>query len=139
MDELTRMGFRVVGRFAWRDGALEADVEDDAARWEKCIYVIVIGGEIVRVGSCKGPLRKRIRSYRGYIGRSLERGGVGTQTPLWKAEAWRDRLVAAGGEGQVWARQGTVVETPVARLNIFLAEEAALIERYRPPLNRSGR
>ena len=139
MDELSNMGFGVVGHIAYRDGALEADIAEDIARREKCIYAIVIGGEIARIGSSKGPLRKRIRSYRRYFARAIERDGVGTQMPLWEAHAWRDRLLAAGGEGQVWARQGTVVETAIATLNVFLSEEAELIARYRPPLNRSGR
>lgn len=132
------MAFRHVGTVALRDGAFVTDLHDErTAHTEGCLYAFVIGDEIVRIGSTKGPLRKRIRSYDGYITRALN--GQPSQTPQWEAAAWRERLLAAGGWGEIWARQGWQVETPVGNVNAYIAEEYVLLERFAPPLNRSSR
>lgn len=106
----------------------------DVASREKSIYAFVIGGEIVRIGSSKAVLASRMRSWERDVSGALS--GRKTSTPPWEAEAWRELLTKYPG-GAVYARTGTIVETPVGTFSAYLDEESLLIGRYRPALNRN--
>ena len=41
------------------------------------------------------------------------------------------------GSGEVWARRGTEVETPVGKFPAYMDEESILLGKHLPPLNRS--
>jgi hypothetical protein len=56
--------------------------------------------------------------------------------PKSEADGWRACLEAAG-HGEVFARQGTAVITPIGTFPAYLDEESILIGRHRPPLNRN--
>lgn len=109
--------------------------DHEIAGREKSIYAFVIGDEIVRIGSSKAVLASRMRSWQRDVSGTLS--GRKTSTPPWEGEAWRELLTKQPG-GAVYARTGTVVETPVGTFSAYLDEESLLIGRYRPPLNRSG-
>jgi len=97
-----------------------------------CIYAYVVGEEIVRIGSCKSTLNVRMQSWQRDVSKALR--GSKSPTPQEEAATWRELL--ADHEGQIYARQGTIVETPVGRISVYLAEEAALIARHKPRLCR---
>lgn len=109
--------------------------EAEIASREKSIYAFVIGDEIVRIGSSKAVLAGRMRSWQRDVSGALS--GRKTSTPPWEAEAWRE-LLTTHPVGTVYARIGTVVETPVGTFSAYLDEESLLIGRYRPALNRSS-
>jgi len=137
MDELARMGFRLVGHLKWSENGLLADIDNPAAEWICSVYAIVFQDRMLRIGASKKPLRSRIRSYRTYIMKSIKCEGVGTPTPLWEALRWKELLLIEPAE--IWARPGSLVRTPLGQLNAYLTEERALIQRYKPELNRSSR
>ncbi len=118
-----------------RDSFLIEIADHEIASREKSIYAFVIGDEIVRIGSSKAVLASRMRSWQRDVSGALS--GRKTSTPPWEAEAWRE-LLTTHPVGTVYARIGTVVETPVGTFSAYLDEESLLIGRYRPPLNRSG-
>ncbi len=117
-----------------RDSFLIDIADHEIAGREKSIYAFVVGDEIVRIGSSKAVLSSRMRSWQRDVSGALS--GRRTSTPPWEAEAWRELLTKHPG-GTVYARTGTVVETPVGTFSAYLDEESLLIGRYRPALNRS--
>ena len=105
----------------------------ESAAWERCVYVFAIADEIIRIGSCKSTLKVRMKAWEWSVSKRFR--GMSSSTPEWEAEAWREML-SHWGEGFVYARQGTVVETPVGSFPCYLDEESLLIGRHRPALNR---
>lgn len=111
------------------------DIEDEElAKQKMCIYAFMVDGQPVQIGSSEGMLKHCMARCRRDVSKAL--GGEKSPTPAHEAGSWRDYL-ADGREGDVLARVGTIVKTPMCRVNTFLAEESALIERHQPPLCRS--
>ena len=132
---LASYGFRRVTRFFLHDGNVELEIEDETmAKIDRAVYAYLIGNEIVRIGSSKAPLRQRMLASRRHITSALH--GLKSPTPEWEAQGWKERL-ERHGEGQIYARRGTEVTTPVGKFPAYLDEESLLIGRYMPPLNRS--
>ena len=134
--DLFRVGFRLCARFDLIGTDFRVDILDhDICSKPFSIYAAVVGDEIVRIGSGKAALRKRLLSFRGYIGGRL-RGNEKSSTPLWEALEWKRRL-DEHGHGRFYAREGTEVTTPVGTFPAYLDEESILIGRFQPPLNRN--
>lgn len=105
-----------------------ADVE--FACQEKCIYAFMKGETYIRIGSSKAPLTKRLREWERDVSNSLK--GKKSQTPQKEAAIWKEK-----DSGELWARPGTTVETPVGTICTYLDEESALIGRHHPICNHS--
>jgi hypothetical protein len=96
---------------------------------EKCIYAFVIGDEILRIGSSKGKLKTRLRAWQNDVSNALSNKSF--RTPASEALIWKSSF-EKHGLGQIFARAGTVVATPVGELNLYMLEESALIGRHEP-------
>ncbi len=112
------------------------------AQQVKGIYAWVYDEEIVRIGSSKDSLEKRILGHGRWIEMRLQ--GITkvsnperVQKELADAQRWRSLLENEGSKATVWGRSGTIVTSPIGELNIYLAEENKLLERHKPPLNNS--
>ena len=98
------------------------------------LYAFLVGDQIVRFGSSKASLRKRLRSWERDVSVSLK-GGV-SSTPHTEAAQWRD-LMRPGVVGTVFTRAGTTITTPAGTFNSYMAEESYLIGHHLPIMNRS--
>ena len=107
-------------------------VDERALKEERCIYAFLVDEEIVRVGSSKARLSRRMSAWQRDVSAALD--GRRSPTPLAEAEQWRQLL--AVGEGRIFSRRGTMVNTPIGLVSAYLAEEAALIDRHSPVLCR---
>ena len=112
--------------------------DQEAATWTCAIYAFVIGDEICRIGSSKGPLGIRLRAWSRDLAARLSNmtNERKMATSAREAGEWRARL-ERNGPGLVLARKGTVVTTPVGTISTYLDEESVLIGRHLPPLNNS--
>ncbi len=138
LDALCKYGMKKVAVVQISDGnRFTITVTDaDAAKLEKSVYAFLVGAKIQRIGSSKAPLRSRLRSWERYVTDRWQNPDGTSDTPRWEADGWRKCLEVAG-YGEVYARQGTQVTTPVGQFFAYLDEESVLIGRHRPPLNRS--
>src|SRR5262249_22734446 len=102
--------------------------DPEAVRHERCVYAYLVGDEIVRVGSSKAPLATRLRAWSRDVTARLE--GRPSPTPQREGDGWRELLAGCGGT--IFARPGTIVQTPVGEISVYLDEEATLIARHRP-------
>ena len=135
--ELSDYGLKQIARVFIEGNNFRINVtDDDAVELRGCIYAFAIDEEIVRVGSSSGRLTKRLSAWQRDVSRAL--AGEKSSTPLSEAERWRMAL-APGTNGVVYARQATIVTTPVGAFTTHLDEERVLIARHRPRLNRSSR
>jgi hypothetical protein len=136
-DILNAYGMRQVARFFLREDAFIIEIKDCAAvELPLSIYAFVIDDEIVRVGSSSVPLRDRLDRWQRDITAAIR--GRRSSTPSYEAAAWKRRLEDFG-EGHVFSRQAQEVSSPIGRFRTLLDEERVLIERHRPPMNRSNR
>ena len=101
---------------------------------EYCVYMFVVGKEIVRIGSSKGKLTKRMKDHERDISNRLK--GKKSPTSTSEAKEWKQRL-ATHKIGYVYAREGSLVTTPIGTFNSYLSEESELLGRHQPPLNNS--
>jgi hypothetical protein len=65
ISDLIGYGFLRVGCIKVRDDhtfLIEIELAE-AVKWEKSIYALVVGGEIKRIGSSKGPLGIRFKAW----------------------------------------------------------------------------
>ncbi len=135
MDTLKSYGFKRVGKLFIKESRFIVEIEDEeTTNLEKTIYVFVIDKKIMRIGSSKGVLKRRFRSWERDVTKRLQ--GCESSTPQWEAEKWQVFL-QEHGEGIVFARQGTEVRTLIGTFLSYLDEESILIGRHLPPLNRS--
>ncbi|MFO0389411.1 MAG: hypothetical protein ACK502_06810 [Alphaproteobacteria bacterium] len=111
----------------------------EALSWEKAIYIFVFNNEIVRVGSSKGRLGRRMKEWCRCVTNALHRvNGLPakkTVTPDWEARGW-SKLLNAHGSGEIYAREATEVTTPVGSFRAYMDEESILINRHKPKMNR---
>ena len=122
--------------------SVEIELEE-ALTWEKSVYIFLINDEIVRIGSSKGPLKKRMQRWQQDVTNALRKmSGLDTKkTPTKEEEAneWL-KLLKLHGQGKIYARQATVVTTPVGKFRAYMDEESILINRHKPRLcNHSNR
>ena len=115
---------------------------DSIAQTPCGVYVWVIEGEIVRIGSSKEKLRSRIRGAGRWLQHRLQgtaktKDEIRRQKELADALRWKKRLYKTGRHAEVWGRGGTIVRTPIGEINTYLAEENALLQRHKPALNNS--
>jgi hypothetical protein len=133
---LSSYGMERVARFWLNENTLCIETDrPDIAALEKTVYAFVIDDQIVRIGSSKNPLSGRLQDSERDVSRGM-RGDPQSPCPPAEAEKWRERL-NRGQTGTVYARHGTLVETPVGSFPAYLDEESVLLGRHRPPLNRS--
>lgn len=122
-----------VGRISIEANTFIIEIEEpDALGLQECIYAFVIQDEIVRVGSSKAPFKSRLRSWQRHV--SLALCGQVSKTPFAQAQAFRDLLRET--QGIVFARNRTVVDTPIGEISAYLAEEKVLIERHKPRFSK---
>jgi hypothetical protein len=127
--EIISYGMKPVARFRIEDDAFVIDITDPlSVQEERSIYAFVIGEEVVRIGSSKAKLSKRLGEWRRDVSAALQ--GRKSHTPQVEADGWRDAL--RSDEGVIYARPGTMVETPVGVISAYLDEEISLIARHRP-------
>jgi hypothetical protein len=132
---LASYGMRQVGIVAIIDDRFVIDLADPAtADLTCCIYAFLIGTEILRIGSSKAPLGSRFRAWQRDVTAALQ--GIAWRTPASEAEGWRTRLPPSA-VGTLWAREGTMIDTPIGKINAYLSEESALIGWHLPALNNS--
>lgn len=117
--------------------AIDVTIQDNtAADLEEAVYVWVsLGAEVLRVGTSKGPVRKRLRQYPGYINKALDGGK--SQTPLWEADLWLEYLQC--GELHALVHQPPTIDTVAGPVRPYLDIERTLLASVRPALNRSHR
>ena len=128
VQKLESYGFKKVGQFRIADQRFIVEITDEeTSKLEKCVYILVIGDEVARVGSSKAPLKNRLRSYERDISAAIK--GQKSSTPGWEAKKWVERLAAAG-HGEIFARQGTTVTTPIGTFPVYLDEESRLISEF---------
>jgi hypothetical protein len=113
-------------------------IDAGVAAWECSIYAFLIGPEICRIGSSKAPLGGRFRQWQHDVSARLANPDPERRmrTPLPEAEGWKHRLERYG-KGFVFARLGTIVNTPIGEFPAYLDEESVLIGRHLPALNGS--
>lgn len=92
----------------------------------ECIYAFFIGGKVVRIGSSKARLKDRLRNYERHITRALK--GQKSPAPAQEARKW-STILPAGSSGEIYARQGTMVKTPLGRFRVYMDEESLLIRK----------
>ena len=124
-SDLTEYGLVPVARFHIADNELKIVITDpETVKLEKCIYAFLIGGEAVRVGSSKAPLKERLNDYERDITNALN--GRKSPAPAQEAAQWR-KMLPAGVSGDIYARQGTEVTTSVGKFRVYMDEESILI------------
>jgi hypothetical protein len=134
---LAGYGFKLIARVWIEDDKFRIDVTDtEAEKLSYSVYAFVIDGEIVRIGSSAAQLKRRLAAWRRDI--SVALAGGKSAAPLTEAEQWRKGL-HPNAQGELYARQATMVETPVGKFHALLDEERTLIARYKPRINRSSR
>lgn len=132
---LRSYGLRPFARVVILDERFVIAIDDaEMAANEKAIYAFVVANQIVRIGSSKGYLRNRMRTWERDVSRALQLRP--SSTPRWEAEAWRE-ILGQDGIGIIYARPGTTVTTPIGTFSAYLDEESLLIGRHLPRLNRS--
>lgn len=141
---LKKIGFNKFAEFRILDDLTsELRLSDhDTADEERAIYAWVIDGEIVRIGCCQSTLRKRISDAARWMElRLLKTSRVKDEKRRAKeykdAKRWKCRLWKTDKFAEIWGRGGTIVDTPIGKINIYLAEENALLQKFKPPLNNS--
>jgi hypothetical protein len=111
----------------------------DALSWEKAIYIFIFDNQIIRIGSSKGLLGKRMKQWCRDITNALQRidglPALKTVTPDWEARDWRE-ILNTHGSGEIYAREATTVTTAVGTFRAYMDEESILINRHRPRMNR---
>jgi hypothetical protein len=125
--DLIKYDLKPVAKVRIEDRKLLIEISDsDSADREECIYAFLIGGRVARIGSSKAPLRGRLRNYERDITNALN--GKYLPTPEEEAQKW-SRLLPSGTFGEIYARQGAEVRTPVGVFRAYMDEERILIGR----------
>ncbi len=133
IKKLLEMNFQVIGEFFIKDSNFHIECEERFLSMDKFIYVHTIDNQIVRVGSSKGKLQNRMKSWERDVSKSLK--GIKSSTPLWEGERWKELL--KNNSGVLYGKQGSLVKTDVGEINTFLSEESYLISELLPIMNRS--
>jgi hypothetical protein len=132
---LARYGMSPAATVSRRDKVFAIDVQGDKGDLVEVVYAFVFGDIIQRIGSSKSTFSSRMASFSKSVTRRWD-GDENSDTPEGEAREWT-RLLDVHGSGTVWARCGHVVQTPLGSINAYLAEENALLARWKPPQNRN--
>jgi len=97
--------------------------DQETANLEKCIYAFLIGGK-VRVGSSKAKLASRLKSYERDFTNAFKHKNSSTSEQ--EAKQWK-KLLPVGKSGEIFARRGREVSTPLGKFPAYLDEESLLI------------
>jgi len=98
-------GLQPVAQVHIADEIFHVEVSDAGiAAEECCIYAFLVGGQIVRIGSSKGRLAKRLRAWQNDISRALQ--GRKSPAPQIEADKWR-ALLLEYGVATIYARRGS--------------------------------
>ena len=123
--KLIKYGLVPVARVRIVDRNLIIDITDPkTVKLEMCIYAFLIEGKVYRIGSSKAPLENRLKDYERDISHALKKEK--SPAPLEEAKKWRKAL-PPGSSGVIYARQGTMVKTPIGEFPAYLDEESVLI------------
>ena len=130
---LKEMNFERIGHFFIKKNKFIVECDEKYLELEKMIYIHTIDNEIIRVGSSKNKLKRRMKSWERDVSKSLN--GEKSSTPLWESKMWDNLL--KDKIGILFGRKGTIVSTPVGEFNSYLSEESFLIGKFLPKMNRS--
>jgi hypothetical protein len=123
--DLTKYELVPVARVHIADRELKIDITDlETVKLEKCIYAFLIGGKVVRIGSSKARLEKRLKNYEKHITDALN--DRKSPAPPEEVEKWK-KILPAGTTGIIYARKGWPVTTPVGEFHAYMDEESLLI------------
>jgi hypothetical protein len=132
---LDEYGLVPVATFHIADRALKIEIiNHEITKLERCIYAFLVDDVIVRIGSSKAKLRSRLRRCERDVTEALN--GRKSSTPEWEAELWNN-VLSPNKVGLVFARQGTMVRTPVGTFPAYQDEESILLGKHQPKLNRN--
>jgi hypothetical protein len=136
-EEIEKYGLKPVAKFWIEADQFHIELTDlETTALERCVYAFTLEDEIVRVGSSKAPLKTRFGAWRRDVSKALK--GLKSATPIDEGLRWREALHGRAS-GTIYARAGTMVDTPLGTISAYLDEECVLIARYKPKLNRSSR
>lgn len=111
--------------------------ETDAVNWTEVNYAWVSpAGDIVRVGTSKQPIGRRLAAYAKDINNRLVLGKG--STPDWEAKRWVSEL-SVFGHLVAFAHRPPEVDTVAGKIRPYLDIERVLIAKMKPRLNRSHR
>ena len=128
--DLLNYGMQRIGTVQIVEDRFEIRLTDHSSReLERCIYAFMVGDEVLRIGSSKGKLGSRLRAWQNDVSNALN--GDFRRTPQEEVAVWRSALMEHR-RGEIYARVGTIASSPVGTFNLYLNEERALIERYKP-------
>jgi hypothetical protein len=134
-EVLTHYGLVPVATVRIIEGEFKIEISDsEMVTRDRCIYAFLVGNDIVRIGSSKAPLKVRLKAWERDVTNALQ--GRKSSTPAKEVAAW-DAILKQHGSGTIFAREGTVVTTPVGKISTYLDEESFLIGKYEPRLNWS--
>lgn len=123
--KLIKYGLVPVARVHIANRKLKIKITDpETVKLKKCIYAFLIGDEVVRVGSSKAPLEDRLKDYVRDITNALN--NKKSPAPPEEAEKWK-KILPDGISGDIYARQGTKVTTPIGEFRAYLDEESLLM------------
>ena len=123
--KLTQYGLVPVARVRIADRNLIIDITDPkTAKLEMCIYAFLIEGKVYRIGSSKAPLENRLKDYKRDITNALNHKK--SPAPDEEAEKWK-KILPDGISGDIYARQGTSVTTPIGTFPAYMDEESIMI------------
>jgi hypothetical protein len=123
--DLKKYGLKPVARVHIEGKDLKITIVDlEAAKHKECVYAFLMGDGYFRIGSSKEPLRSRLRDYERDISHALKEEK--SPAPPEEAEKWRKAL-PPGSSGDIYARQGTEVTTPIGTFRVYMDEESLLI------------
>lgn len=141
---LKKVGFKKFAKFQIQDDLTSKlkFLDNNTADEKRAIYAWVIDGKIVRIGCCQSTLRERISVAARWmelrlLGKSKVKNEIRRAKELKDAKRWENILWEKGKFAEVWGRGGTIADTPVGKINIYLAEENVLLQKFKPPLNNS--
>ncbi len=90
-SELINIGFSKFGEFLIKENEFIIDIHDHSLKeLNKCVYAFTRGEEILRIGSSKSPLKKRMNASQRAVSRALQLKK--SHTSLSEAEKWREKL-----------------------------------------------
>ncbi len=123
--DLKKYGLKPVARVHIEGKDLKIKIVDlEAAKLKECIYAFLMGDGYFRIGSSKEPLRSRLLDYERDISHALKEEK--SPAPPEEADKWRKAL-PPGSSGVIYARQGTMVTTPLGDFRAYMDEESILI------------
>lgn len=129
IDEyLKHMKFQKIGKFFIKKNQFIVKYDQKYSSSKHMIYIHVIDNEILRVGSSKNEFKYRMERWEKDVTKLLN---IKNTDPTFnEGDEWNNLL--KNKTGTLYGRQGTVIKTPIGKINIYLSEESNLIGRHQP-------